>query len=160
MLWQPITWLRNPVHGHCELLRALCCATYGSQESVWVIYRQRCASVDFNRTSLTFLRKSESLCAKGLWQHNASRCQLTSCRCTKGWTMTLARLPWGISRSPERLMMAVYAIGVPALAVLLFAVRPAKHKGGGHIDDQRRGSGRDGSRLLQPTKLDILMDGA
>ena len=33
-------------------------------------------------------------------------------------------------------MMAVYAIGVPALAVLLFAVRPAKQKGGGHIDDQ------------------------
>lgn len=31
--------------------------------------------------------------------------------------MALARLPWGISRSPERLMMAVYAIGVPALAV-------------------------------------------
>ena len=71
----------------------------------------------------------------------------------------LARLPGDISRSPERLIVAYYAIDVPVVPVLLFEVRPAKQEYEGDVYDAGGGCGRDGSRLLQPTKLDILMDG-
>ena len=50
--------------------------------------------------------------------------------------MTLARLPGGISRSPERLMMAVYATGGPAVAVLLFEIRQDWQEAKGDIDDE------------------------
>ena len=73
--------------------------------------------------------------------------------------MTLARLPWGISRSLERLIMAPHATDVLVVPVLLSEVRAVKQEDGGDIGDERRGSRRDSSRLLQPTKLDILMDG-
>ena len=66
-----------------------------------------------------------------------------ACQCTKGWTMTLARLPGGISRSPERLIMAYYAIDVQVVPVLLFEVRPAKHEYEGDVYDEGGGCGRE-----------------
>ena len=43
--------------------------------------------------------------------------------------------------------------------ILLFEVRPVKQEDGGDIGDEGRGSGSDGSRPLQPTRLDILLVG-
>ena len=70
--------------------------------------------------------------------------------------MTLSRLPWGISRSLERLTMASHATDVLVVPVLLSEVRPVKQEDGGDIGDEGRGSRRDGCRLLQPMKLHTL----
>ena len=73
--------------------------------------------------------------------------------------MTLSRLPWGISRSLERLTMASHVTDVLVVPVLLSEVRAVKQEDGGDIGDEGRGSGSDGSRPLQPTRLDILTVG-
>ena len=73
--------------------------------------------------------------------------------------MTLTRLPQGISRSLERLIMAPHATDVLVVPILLSEVRAVKQKDGGDIGDERRGSRRDGSRLLQPMKLHTLAIG-
>ena len=73
--------------------------------------------------------------------------------------MTLARLPQGISRSLERLMMDGHATDVPAVPVLLSEVRPAKQDDEGDIGDEGRRSRRDGCRPLQPMKLHTLFIG-
>ena len=70
--------------------------------------------------------------------------------------MTLGRLPWGISRSLERLVMAQQATDVLVVPVLLSEVRPVKQEDEGDVGDEGWGSGSDGSRPLQPTRLDIL----
>ena len=73
--------------------------------------------------------------------------------------MTLSRLPRGISRSLERLVMAPHATDVPAVAVLLSEVRPAKQDDEGDIGDEGRRSRRDGCRPFQPMKLHTLFIG-
>ena len=73
--------------------------------------------------------------------------------------MTLGRLPWGISRSLERLVMAQHATDVLVVPVLLSEVRPVKQQDGGDIGDEGRGSRRDACRPLQPMKLHILSVG-
>ena len=67
--------------------------------------------------------------------------------------MTLSRLPQGISRSLERLIMAPHATDVLVVPILLSEVRPAKQDDKGDIGDERRGRRRHSSRLLQPMKL-------
>ena len=47
--------------------------------------------------------------------------------------MTLSRLPQGISRSLERLIMAPHATDVPVVPILLSEVRPVKQEDGGDI---------------------------
>ena len=71
--------------------------------------------------------------------------------------MTLSRLPWGISRSLERLAMAEHATDVPAVPVLLSEVRPVKQEDEGDRGDEGRRSRRDGCRPLQPMKLGTLL---
>ena len=62
--------------------------------------------------------------------------------------MMLSRLPGGISRSLERLMMAWHATDVLIVLILLSEVRPAKQDDKGDIGDEGRGGRRDGCRLL------------
>ena len=47
--------------------------------------------------------------------------------------MTLSRLPWGISRSLERLTMASHVTDVLVVPVLLSEVRAVKQEDGGDI---------------------------
>ena len=71
--------------------------------------------------------------------------------------MTLSRLPRGISRSLERLIMAQHATDALVVPVLLSEVRPVKQEDGGDIGDEGQRSRRDGCRPLQPMKLHILL---
>ena len=50
--------------------------------------------------------------------------------------MTLSRLPQGISRSLERLVMASYATDVLVVPILLSEVRAVKQEDGGDIGDE------------------------
>ena len=50
--------------------------------------------------------------------------------------MTLSRLPWGISRSLERLTMASHVTDVLVVPVLLSEVRAVKQEDGGDIGDE------------------------
>ena len=50
--------------------------------------------------------------------------------------MRLSRLPWGISRSLERLTMASDATDVLVVPVLLSEVRAVKQEDGGDIGDE------------------------
>ncbi len=70
--------------------------------------------------------------------------------------MTLSRLPQGISRSLERLIMAPHATDVLVFPILLSEVRAVKQEDGGDIGDEGRGSRRDGCRPFQPMKLHTL----
>ena len=50
--------------------------------------------------------------------------------------MTLGRLPRGISRSLERLIMAPHATNVLVVPILLSEVRAVKQEDGGDIGDE------------------------
>ena len=52
--------------------------------------------------------------------------------------------------------MAQHATDALVLPVLLSEVRPVKQEDEGDVGDEGWGSGSDGSRPLQPTRLDIL----
>ena len=55
--------------------------------------------------------------------------------------------------------MASHVTDVLVVPVLLSEVRAVKQEDGGDIGDERRGSRRDSSRLLQPMKLYTLVVG-